>query len=279
MSTIISLTFSFLFFFFFFSSSINAFNITEMLNDHADFSSFNEQLTKTRLASTINARRTITVLAVDNGAVSSISGMPEDEVKKVLSLHVVLDYYDMQKLDKMVGKSRVLTTLFQASGQANGQQGFLNATKTENGVVFGSAVEGSSPNSRLMRSVASQPYNISILQVSSVIVPPNLSNSTASPPPTTTVMAPTPAATSPAPNHPTPPPHAAPAPSESNSPDSNAPSSGSAPPSPDGAPDSDGPLLDALPPSPTLSSGTTYYNSLCFGIGAVMVSLKMMGAL
>ncbi|OWM81893.1 hypothetical protein CDL15_Pgr007931 [Punica granatum] len=176
---------------FFFIPSSDAFNITKILSQYPDFSTFNDGLTQTGVAGAINSRQTITVLAVDNGGMSGISG---DALKKVLSLHVVLDYYDVQKFRQLPNKSDTLTTLFQTSGQANGKQGFLNVTRTSNGVVFGSGVPGSSLNSNLVKSITSQPYNISVLQVSSAIVPPNgggigsgsnsSSNSTGSPSPT-----------------------------------------------------------------------------------------------
>ncbi|EOA31887.1 hypothetical protein CARUB_v10015115mg [Capsella rubella] len=165
-----------LFFFFFFVStflytSSNSFNITNILNEHDDFSTFNNLLSETQLASTINKRQTITVLVVSNGALSSLSGQPTDVIKKILSLHIVLDYYDQKKLKNLSKKSVLLTTLFQSSGQAKGQQGFLNATVMTNGdVAFGSAVPGSDRNSQLLDSVASLPFNISVLHISSAIM-------------------------------------------------------------------------------------------------------------
>ncbi|KAJ0075855.1 hypothetical protein Patl1_34840 [Pistacia atlantica] len=164
--------------FFLFISSSHAFNITKILEDHSEFSSFNDLLSKTKLADQINKRETITVLAVDNGAVSYLSGLSEDDAKNTLSLHVVLDYYDTKKLERLNNKSTILTTLFQASGEASGQkQGFINATVLSSGdVAFGPAAPDSTLNSNLIKSVASQPYNVSVLQVSSVI---GSSNSTA----------------------------------------------------------------------------------------------------
>ncbi|KAF2301658.1 hypothetical protein GH714_028524 [Hevea brasiliensis] len=90
----------------------------------------------------------------------------------VLSLHVILDYYDAAKLQNLSKKTVILTTLYQSSGQARGKEGFLNVTDMGGDqVAFGSAVAGSSLNSNLVKSVTSQPYNISVLQVSSPIMP------------------------------------------------------------------------------------------------------------
>ncbi|CAD5322852.1 FAS1 domain [Arabidopsis suecica] len=163
-------------FFFFFAStflytSSNSFNITNILNEHDDFSNFNQLLSETQLASTINKRQTITVLVVSNGALSSLSGQPTSVIKKILSLHIVLDYYDQKKLKNLSKKTVLLTTLFQSSGLARGQQGFLNATVMKNGdVAFGSAVPGSSLDAQLQDTVAALPFNISVLHISSAIM-------------------------------------------------------------------------------------------------------------
>ncbi|XP_010465042.1 PREDICTED: fasciclin-like arabinogalactan protein 14 [Camelina sativa] len=184
-----------LFFFFvstFLYTSSNSFNITNILNEHDDFSTFNKLLTETQLASTINSRQTITVLVVSNGGLSSLSGQPINLIKKILSLHIILDYYDEKKLKNLNKKSVLLTTLFQSSGQARGQQGFLNATVTKDGdVLFGSAVPGPDVNAELLDSVASLPFNISVLHISSAIMinvnadnaPPGSPLAPVSPPP------------------------------------------------------------------------------------------------
>ncbi|KAL1204798.1 Fasciclin-like arabinogalactan protein 14 [Cardamine amara subsp. amara] len=151
-------------------TSSHSFNITNILNQHNDFSKFNNLLTQTQLASTINNRQPITVLAVSNDVMSAlVPGRPLDVIKKILSLHIVLDYYDEKKLKSLNGKSVILTTLFQSSGQAQGQQGFLNATVLKNGdVLIGSA--GSSVQTQVVESVMSQPFNISVLHISSAIM-------------------------------------------------------------------------------------------------------------
>ncbi|KAF0909910.1 hypothetical protein E2562_001174 [Oryza meyeriana var. granulata] len=145
-----------------------------ILGEFSDFSTFNDLLTQTKLADEINRRQTITVLAVDNGAAGGISSLPSDVQRKVLSVHVVLDYYDTDKLGAMKNHSAVLTTLFQSSGQATDRMGFLNYTKRPDGVmVFYSAEPGAPVNSQMVKVVASRPYNISVLQISSAIVPPD----------------------------------------------------------------------------------------------------------
>ncbi|BFG18698.1 hypothetical protein CerSpe_049720 [Prunus speciosa] len=179
---------SILFFFFlalflvFFSSpsSVSAFNITKILEKQSDFSNFNNLLSQTKLADEINRRSTITILAVDNGGVGGLSGQSSDMAKKILSVHVVLDYYDQDKLKKIFksNKSATLTTLFQSTGLARGEQGFIKISENNGQISFGSAAKGGNGNSvNFVKSVVSQPYNISVLQVGSIINVPDIESS------------------------------------------------------------------------------------------------------
>ena len=224
-------------------SSATAFNITQLLAQYSDFSTFNGYLTDTQLAADINKRQSITILAVDNGGLSPLSGKPKDVIKKVVSLHVVLDYFDVPKLQKLPNNTATLPTLFQASGESTGQQGFLNVTHlSTGGVVFGSAVHGTTLGANLVKSITSQPYNISVLQISTVIIPSGLDNSSTSP--------------SPSPPPRPPPPSSAPAPGPSPSNKSLAPAptpakTPSPPPPGKATPPSPPPPVKASPPSPT----------------------------
>ncbi|KAG2658255.1 hypothetical protein PVAP13_1KG226600 [Panicum virgatum] len=178
-----------------FASPAAAFNITRLLGEFSDFSTFNSLLSQTKLAEEINRRQTITVLAVDNGAAGGISSLPSDVQRKVLSMHLVLDYYDTAKLGAIKNHTTLLTTMFQSSGKATDRMGFLNFTKRSDGVmVFGSAQPGAPKNSQMVKSVASRPYNISVLQVSAPIVPPGVGGSADSgaPPPHNKATAPAP---------------------------------------------------------------------------------------
>ncbi|CAN4077176.1 unnamed protein product [Withania somnifera] len=168
------------------ASSASAFNITRILDQYPDYSTFNELLSKSGLATDINHRGTITVLAVPNGAVGDLTSKSDDVLKRVLSTHVVLDYYDPMKLQKMKDKTAKMTTMFQQSGKAAYDQGFLNVTAKDGSFVFGSAVVGAQRDSKLEKSVMNQPYNISILGISQPIVTPGLDGTMApisAPPP------------------------------------------------------------------------------------------------
>ncbi|KAM0838749.1 hypothetical protein ACQ4PT_060761 [Festuca glaucescens] len=228
----------------FLASSTSAFNITRILGEFSDFSTLNSLLSQTKLSDEINRRQTITVLAVNNGAMGAISSLPSDVQRKVLAMHVVLDYYDADKLRGIKNGSAMLTTMFQSTGQATNRMGFINYTRRADGVMmFGSAEPGASLTSQMVKSVASRPYNISVLQVSSVIVPPSIGStdgSKAHAPENAHAKAPAPAPTpsmSKKPNAPAP----APAPSDDSSPDGPAAAPG---PTAD-SPDADGPAADS----------------------------------
>ncbi|KZV21422.1 hypothetical protein F511_14954 [Dorcoceras hygrometricum] len=253
----------------------NAFNITLVLSQFPELSSFSSYLTKTNLAGDINSRQTITVLAVDNTVLSSLGGTSTDVLKTILSVHVLLDYFDLPKLQTLANNSAVVTTLFQTTGLAKGLQGFVNVTKlSADTIAFGSAIPGSKLGSSLIKPVVSHPSNLSVLQVSGVIIPQGINGTSPSPSkppsssptisPTPSVSPTTPPPTSapptapPTPSPPTSTPPTAPptpsqAPAPSNSPsNADAPTPGS-PPIPD-EPPADAPTAPA--PGPNLPADT-----------------------
>lgn len=274
----------FLFLFFFLFCIADAFNITKFLNQYPDFSTFNAYLTQTQVAEDINSRQTITILAVDNGNMGSLSGAPAELLKDIMSVHVVLDYYDIHKLQNLPRKSILLTTLFQATGMARNQQGFINATGVAGGgVSFGSAANPGDLSASLVKSIAQQPYNLSVLQISNAIIPEGISNSTtkSAPPPRkspapasspTPGMAPSKSPPSPAPKHSPP----------KRSPVASPPKRGKAPvaspPKPD-APTADTPTADtptADTPSADAPAADTpphhsFGTNLRLGIGAIFM--------
>ncbi|KAJ7966068.1 Fasciclin-like arabinogalactan protein [Quillaja saponaria] len=164
------------------SSAAQAFNITRLLGQYPEFSTFNELLTKTKVAAEINKRLTITVLVIDNAAASAIAGKPDFVLKTILSNHVILDYYSLEKLSKLPKKTALLTTLYQSSGVAEDKTGFLNVSVVGDGeVAFGSADKGAPLNAKLVNGVAAQPFNISVLQVTQAIIAPGVDFSAPSP--------------------------------------------------------------------------------------------------
>uniref|UniRef100_A0A2N9IG52 FAS1 domain-containing protein n=1 Tax=Fagus sylvatica TaxID=28930 RepID=A0A2N9IG52_FAGSY len=153
-------------------SSSHAHNITQILGQHPEFSTFNHYLTITHLASEINRRLTITVLAVDNAAMASLLSkhLSVYTIKNVLSLHVLVDYFGSKKLHQITNGTALTATMFQATGAAPGSSGYVNITDLKAGKVgFGTEDNGGKLNAVYVKSVKEIPYNVSILQISQVL--------------------------------------------------------------------------------------------------------------
>uniref|UniRef100_A0A0V0I1P5 Putative fasciclin-like arabinogalactan protein 10-like n=1 Tax=Solanum chacoense TaxID=4108 RepID=A0A0V0I1P5_SOLCH len=159
-----------------FTVSVHAHNITEILNQFPEYSVFNSYLSQTKLADEINSRETITVLALPNGAMSAVVDKhPLSVIKNVLSLHVLLDYFDGTKLHKISDGTTTSTTLYQTTGNAHGNVGSVNITDLKGGKVgFGSAIPNSPLASTYTKSVKQIQYNISVLEVSAPIIAPGI---------------------------------------------------------------------------------------------------------
>ncbi|XVF27177.1 hypothetical protein REPUB_Repub14bG0084200 [Reevesia pubescens] len=253
-------------------SAADAFNITKILSSYPDFTTFNNYLTQTGVASEINSKQTLTVLVVANGNMGVVSGQSTDAIKKVLSVHVILDYYDAAKLQNLHNKTLTLATLYQQSGKAQNQQGFLNVTRLGNGPVsFGSAAPGSSLDSTLVKMITSQPYNISVLEISNIINVASNSTTPSSPPAQEPAVSPNtpphdpPAASpprkvlAPAPSHKESPAASPPNPSDAPAPRHNE-SPAASPPNPSNAPatadaPADGPASDNQSSAVSVTSG------------------------
>ncbi|XP_075514347.1 fasciclin-like arabinogalactan protein 14 [Primulina tabacum] len=252
---------SLLFSFFLLFHRANAFNITLVLSQFPELSTFSSYLTKTNLAGDINSRQTITVLAVDNTVLSSHEGTSLDVLKKILSIHVLLDYFDVSKLQNLANNSAVVTTLFKTTGLAKGLQGFVNVTKlSTDTIAFGSAIPGSKLGSNLVKLVVSHPSNLSVLQVSGVIIPQGIdgtSPSPSKPPSNSPTISPTisptptvsPITTPPTSAPPTAPPTPSQAPVPSNAPSNAAAPTPGSPPIPN-EPPADAPTAPAPGPNP-----------------------------
>lgn len=158
------------------ATAVLAHNITAILEDYPEYSQFNNYLSQTKLADEINSRQTITVLVLANGAVSSlVDKHPLSVVKNALSLHVLLDYYDGSKLHQISKGTTLSTTLYQTTGNAPGNLGFVNITDLKGGKVgFGSAAPGSKLDSSYTKSVKQIPYNISVLEINAPIIAPGI---------------------------------------------------------------------------------------------------------
>src|SRR4051812_11080990 len=80
--------------------SVDAHNITKILAQHPKFSTLNHYLTVTNFASEIDRRLNITALSIETPAMPSLLSrhFSIPTLKNVLSLHLLVDYYDTKKL-------------------------------------------------------------------------------------------------------------------------------------------------------------------------------------
>ncbi|XP_074272535.1 fasciclin-like arabinogalactan protein 2 [Silene latifolia] len=153
------------------STSASAFNITKILAKHPEFSTFNEYLTKTHLANEINHRETITVLALDNSAMSSLvsKGFSLYTLRNVLSLHILVDYYGTKKLHQITDGTTTTASMFQSTGDADGNSGYVNITDLHGGKVGFSPADADGLHSFFVKSLLEMPYNIAVIQISQVL--------------------------------------------------------------------------------------------------------------
>ncbi|KAL6596570.1 hypothetical protein ACP70R_047213 [Stipagrostis hirtigluma subsp. patula] len=148
-------------------------NISAILATYPDFTEFSGALTSTGIAAEIDDRTTITVLAVDNDVMAQLQArrLQEDDLRRAISLQVLLDYFDDNKLQLLQGGSTQVATLYQASGQAPGSAGILNLTVLRDGhVAFAQSGSSDAPPAVFYhKSVVESPYDIAVLQVSALI--------------------------------------------------------------------------------------------------------------
>ncbi|CAL9011067.1 unnamed protein product [Prunus brigantina] len=182
------ITYIFLSFFFVFFSSSSAFNITEVLNKYPEFSIFNDYLTRTQVSRQINEHPVVTILAINNAAMSSLVGKSMDLINKVMRIHVFLDYYTLSKLKSLPSSqpSQVTTLL-----ESPDQQRYLNITNVGTlSIVSGAGSE----KVGVLRDIYPDDIDkTSIVEVSNVIMPSSLlttSPSSPSPSPPSSVPSP-----------------------------------------------------------------------------------------
>ncbi|EYU22059.1 hypothetical protein ABFS82_01G040800 [Erythranthe guttata] len=259
------------------SATTSAHNITLILDQYPEFTTYNSLLTATDLATKINRRKTLTILALTNDRIGDLAGKSVDVQTRILSTHIVLDYFDMLKLYKFKNTKSVVTTLYQSTGTADDMQGFLNVIhSTDGNIYFGSAMNGAPLDAKVEGSVAKQPYNISVLSISHVIVAPGIDGSfkpvTAPPPKAPASNATSPPAESPEVEEPA---ADAPAPDSdvaapADAPAADAPAADAPGPSPDSAPAD----ADQTPP-PANAAGKQMVGGLSIGLVMAFASIVL----
>ncbi|PWA60414.1 FASCICLIN-like arabinogalactan protein 8 [Artemisia annua] len=159
-------------------TTVTSHNITDILSNFPEYSVYNDYLTKTRLNDEINSHETVTVLVLNNNMTTKLgANEPLAVMKTVLSIHVLLDFFDREKLLKIGGGSQVSTTLYQTTGHALQDTGYVNITDLPGGKVgFGSGNARSKLGSLFVKDVKEFPYNISVLEINSPIIAPGILN-------------------------------------------------------------------------------------------------------
>ncbi|TQD89759.1 hypothetical protein C1H46_024651 [Malus baccata] len=110
-------------------SSSGPYDITKVLNENSEFNLFSTYLTQTQVANQISERKTMTIFVVNNGVMASLVEKPIEIKKKVLSLHIVMDYYTVQRFHNLPSAQSIrINTLLQVTDNPSGQLGFVNVT-------------------------------------------------------------------------------------------------------------------------------------------------------
>ncbi|KAJ4759422.1 Fasciclin-like arabinogalactan protein [Rhynchospora pubera] len=154
----------------------NSQNITAILDNFPEYSTYNSYLSQTKVCDEINSHETVTCLVLPNSAMSSlVSKQSLAGIKNALRLLSLLDYFDPQKLHDLTRGTTLTTTLYQTTGNAPGNLGFVNITNLRGGRVgFASAKPGSAFDATYTKSVKQIPYNLSVLEISAPITFPGL---------------------------------------------------------------------------------------------------------
>ncbi|KAI5071750.1 hypothetical protein GOP47_0014001 [Adiantum capillus-veneris] len=161
-------------------------NITGILGRANGFSLFNRLLSRTGIAEDINVRSSVTVLAPNDDALGPLlagyegGGIPQQQISDTLRYHVLLEYMDVPDM-RARPPGQLVTTLYQTTGRAAGELGWVSLSiEPNNNVGVGLPFPDVPPNATIISTIALFPYNISVLQIDKVLVPPELAQS---PPP------------------------------------------------------------------------------------------------
>lgn len=154
---------------------ISSLNITTLLSPYPDLSDFSALLSTTSVAADLSSRSSLTLLAVPNSFLrSSTLHLPSSTpLSDVLRYHVLLEYLSFPDLLRLPPSGRLITTLFQTTGRASNNLGSVNITRdpTTNSLTVLSPSLYSPSNSTVLSLVKSIPYTLTILTLSSLLIP------------------------------------------------------------------------------------------------------------
>ncbi|KAF7078499.1 hypothetical protein CFC21_082923 [Triticum aestivum] len=169
------------------ATTASPFDVIKILSSYPEYSAFSSLLTQTGLARAINEHPIVTILAVNNTALSNeLQGLPRlpmPALADLLALHAVLDFLDQERLDALrqgrTGDGSIVTTMLQGTGAgARGRGvGFVRVSGGDTSrITFSSGAPGGGArrNSTLVKVVTSQAFSVLVLQVSDLILPPGI---------------------------------------------------------------------------------------------------------
>ena len=172
------------------SVAANAQKVEDLLLPFPNYSAFKQLLIATGIINEVDMRSSLTFLMPDNAVLNSFVAshptLTAQEVADALRYHVLLQYLDVASLQTLAYTTgSQVTTLYQTTGRADGQDGFVNITGMANNVIeVSAAAPGSPPQAAIITNVTAVPYNYSFFQIDNVLVPNNLKPMAPTPAPT-----------------------------------------------------------------------------------------------
>ena len=172
------------------SVAANAQKVEDLLLPFPNYSAFKQLLIATGIINEVDMRSSLTFLMPDNAVLNSFVAshptLTAQEVADALRYHVLLQYLDVPTLQTLAySNDSLVTTLYQTTGRADGQDGFVSITGMPNNVIeVSAAAPGSPPQAAIITNVTAAPYNYSFFQIDNVLVPNNLKPMAPTPAPT-----------------------------------------------------------------------------------------------
>ncbi|XP_057772384.1 fasciclin-like arabinogalactan protein 4 [Salvia miltiorrhiza] len=148
-------------------SPISSLNITLLLSSYPSFSTFNSLLSATGIAADLASRSSLTILAVPNSLLHSSSA---PNLPDVLRYHVLLEYLSLPDLRRIPPAGKLVATLLQTTGRAAADSGAVNITVDSSATI---TFHSPASNATLLSPIKTLPYNISILSLNSLLIPPD----------------------------------------------------------------------------------------------------------
>ncbi len=177
------------------ATAARAQNITQIMAAYPRFSTFVTLLSSTGVINEVESRKSLTLLVPSNSVLDPVvatnGNLSLSEVGDVIRYHVLLQYLDVSELQHIGNSSMLVTTLYQTTGRAANEDGFVNITDAANGAVLvGPPIAGAPMQAAILTNITQIPYNYSLYEINGVLIPVGL----ASAPPAAPTPAPIPAA-------------------------------------------------------------------------------------